>query len=310
MTFVQLQYFVEIINHRSINAAAKACYVSYNAMYKSLKSLEKELQTDLVLRDATGVIPTPAGRKFYDDVVGILKTAETWKEFSQPPAHDTLVKICSTPFFINTGALQTLSGTLRADHILLDYQAIFPEYMKAQLLQQSDLVFLYPHTPNVHLHELVLAGGYRFEYLCSDDCKIFLNRNHLDNPTAATLPLADLHSFTPIRISNDYENMTPFDTRSFLKNFNDCLTVQRYEDALPLLLNDHTFLLLRSSMVPIIHNHYSEQIIALGCSDISTGTDYYIAWRPTTTTATAIFVTCMKSYCSEHYCQEPFFPMD
>ena len=82
MTFTQLKYFVEAVRHQSINAAADACFVSYNAMYKAIKNLETELQFLLLERTATGVSLTPEGKLFYKDAQTILQLEQKWCHFS------------------------------------------------------------------------------------------------------------------------------------------------------------------------------------------------------------------------------------
>lgn len=64
---------MEIVNHKSINAAAKAYFVSYNALYKTLKNLEDELCLTLFKRTLNGITITKDGEKFYEYVIEVLK---------------------------------------------------------------------------------------------------------------------------------------------------------------------------------------------------------------------------------------------
>jgi DNA-binding transcriptional LysR family regulator len=65
MRLNQIRDFVAAVEHGSINAAARALSISQPAITKSIKSLEKDLQVQLVQRTARGVMPTEYGRAFY-----------------------------------------------------------------------------------------------------------------------------------------------------------------------------------------------------------------------------------------------------
>jgi LysR family transcriptional regulator, regulator of abg operon len=61
----QVRDFVAVIEHGSINGAARALAVSQPAVTKSIKALERELQVQLLQRTTRGVLPTAYGRAFY-----------------------------------------------------------------------------------------------------------------------------------------------------------------------------------------------------------------------------------------------------
>lgn len=65
MRLHQIRDFVAVIEHGSINAAARALKVSQPGVTKSIKALEKDLEVQLVQRTTRGVVPTPYGRAFY-----------------------------------------------------------------------------------------------------------------------------------------------------------------------------------------------------------------------------------------------------
>jgi len=60
----QLRDFIAVAQTGSLRSGARQIGVSQPAMTKSLRHLEEELQTALVLRTARGVMLTPAGRAF------------------------------------------------------------------------------------------------------------------------------------------------------------------------------------------------------------------------------------------------------
>jgi LysR family transcriptional regulator, regulator of abg operon len=60
----QVRDFVAAVDHGSLRAAARRVGMSQPAMSKSLRQLEEELHTRLLVRSARGVALTPAGRAF------------------------------------------------------------------------------------------------------------------------------------------------------------------------------------------------------------------------------------------------------
>ncbi|GAA3692247.1 LysR family transcriptional regulator [Arthrobacter ginkgonis] len=65
ITLRQLQYYVRVIEHGSVTAAAAACHISQAAVSMAISQLERSLETDLLIRSRSKrVAPTPAGREF------------------------------------------------------------------------------------------------------------------------------------------------------------------------------------------------------------------------------------------------------
>jgi LysR family transcriptional regulator, regulator of abg operon len=66
MHLKQIYNFVTVVEAGSIRAAARKLGVSQPAITKSVRSLEAELQAQLVQRTPHGVVPTPSGRAFFE----------------------------------------------------------------------------------------------------------------------------------------------------------------------------------------------------------------------------------------------------
>lgn len=62
MDYKQLQFFLAVCEQKSISRAASACFVTQQAISKSLANLEQELGVQLFVRTASGVSLTEAGR--------------------------------------------------------------------------------------------------------------------------------------------------------------------------------------------------------------------------------------------------------
>lgn len=73
MELRQLRYFVAIVDHGSISRAANALHIAQPALTQQIHLLEDEFSISLFHRSTKGVLPTDAGKKFYDYSKAILK---------------------------------------------------------------------------------------------------------------------------------------------------------------------------------------------------------------------------------------------
>lgn len=76
MTLLQIEYFVEAANTGSTLKAAQQLNVSQSTVSSSVKALETELGTELLVRTSKGVGLNQAGRCFYDHAVRILQMVD------------------------------------------------------------------------------------------------------------------------------------------------------------------------------------------------------------------------------------------
>jgi DNA-binding transcriptional LysR family regulator len=80
-TLVQLRYFAAAVEHGSMTRAARELLVSQSAVSTAIAQLEKELGVQLLLRQhAKGLVPTAAGRDFYQELRGFLAQAADLEE--------------------------------------------------------------------------------------------------------------------------------------------------------------------------------------------------------------------------------------
>ena len=62
MEYKQLEFFLAVCEQSSFRRAAETCFVSQQAISKSLANLEQELGVQLFVRSSDGVTLTEAGR--------------------------------------------------------------------------------------------------------------------------------------------------------------------------------------------------------------------------------------------------------
>lgn len=74
LTLRQLQYFVAVVDHGSVTAAAEACHVSQAAASMAIAQLEKSLGVDLLIRSQSRRLsPTAAGTEFAAHARAVLE---------------------------------------------------------------------------------------------------------------------------------------------------------------------------------------------------------------------------------------------
>ncbi len=72
MTFRQLEFFITVVECKSINRASEMLNISQQAVSKSIRSLEEEMGCSLLLRTNGGVTLTNYGRYVLEEFKGIL----------------------------------------------------------------------------------------------------------------------------------------------------------------------------------------------------------------------------------------------
>ncbi len=78
--FIQLQYFVEIVDRGSFSAAAKSLYVSQSALSQSLSGLEAELGVELIRRSKSGVRLTYFGHRIYENAKDLIRSFSEFED--------------------------------------------------------------------------------------------------------------------------------------------------------------------------------------------------------------------------------------
>ena len=105
MTFDQLSYFVKTYQLQSISQAADVLHISRQALSRTLKSLEDELNVTLFQRSSIGVVPTDAGEILYTSALTILnEKSALYKKLSMlssPAETRTKYKIALPEVFLS-----------------------------------------------------------------------------------------------------------------------------------------------------------------------------------------------------------------
>ena len=90
MDIKQLEFFSVACEKGSLSQAAACLYTSQPHISKTIRSLENELGSPLLLRSGKGVRPTAYGKAVLEYANLILKTAATITTLALPDLHNSL----------------------------------------------------------------------------------------------------------------------------------------------------------------------------------------------------------------------------
>lgn len=173
ITMRHIRVFLEIVSQRSMRGAAEALHVTESAVSKSLRELESELGTQLLLRGRKGVSLSPAGESFH------IHATQSLISFSK--AVDVVSSGERQREVLRIGALPTAAGSIlpRAVH---EMASRHPRY-SAQI-QSAPYEFL---VGKLRLGELdMIVGrmvtrdtvGLAFELLYQEDIVAVARKEH------------------------------------------------------------------------------------------------------------------------------------
>ena len=80
MNLLQIKYFHEVVEHKTLSSAAEVLYISQPALSSAVKELEKEFGVKLFKRHHGGMELTAEGEEFYNISKNILFSAEHLKD--------------------------------------------------------------------------------------------------------------------------------------------------------------------------------------------------------------------------------------
>lgn len=106
MKLDQLRYFVQVVENRSFNQAAKNLYMTQPALTASIQALEEELNITLLHRSNRGTFPTEYGLRIYYDCKDLLEALEkkifSWQSFAQEKTKISgVVRLAAIPVACN-----------------------------------------------------------------------------------------------------------------------------------------------------------------------------------------------------------------
>ena len=131
MKLDQLQHLVAIVAHGSLRAAARRLEVPQPALTRSIRTLEKELGGALFLRETTGMVLTPMGRRFHVRASAIIHEARRARdEIAQHSGNDEGSVVAALSIMPHVGMLPRALTTFQQRYPRVQLQLIeglFPD---------------------------------------------------------------------------------------------------------------------------------------------------------------------------------------
>ncbi len=142
MDIKQLQYFVTSVDCGSFKKAADLLYTSQPHISKCIKSLEEELQLELLLRKARGVELTEAGKSVYYTARQMLQSAEQLTSLKQMQNRNTLRIGSQTSDYLIHALTEYIEKEVPEDTVIRFTEGDLPDLLAELNHRHIDLAFL------------------------------------------------------------------------------------------------------------------------------------------------------------------------
>ncbi|MFC5744378.1 LysR family transcriptional regulator [Actinomadura rugatobispora] len=150
MDLQQLEYFLAVVDHRGVNAAAASLGVAQPTISQALRKLERELGAELFHRIGRGLVPTSAGHALVGPARRVLRDVVT----AEGALADTggrprgRLDIIAIPAF-SAGPLPRLVGAFRREYPMVSVRIgdLSDETAVASLLRDGHCEIVVCHLP-------------------------------------------------------------------------------------------------------------------------------------------------------------------
>lgn len=202
MQFRHLEYFVQAVECKSLNRAARRLDVSPQTLCAGVASLEKELGYALLHRSPSGVSPTQNGETVYSDAVRMVEAARGWRALARPreERETVIVKLGASTTLMRWLVPQAvLSVKKEYPHIAFDLYESFVEQVFRTVVDKRMLGLITCVNERVDSSYRIqlLHNDMEFAAGPEDGCVVVLNREH---PLAA-LPRLTLRNLADLRLA-------------------------------------------------------------------------------------------------------------
>lgn len=212
MHFEQLEYFIEVVENKSISNAAKKLFISQPALSQSIASFEKEVGAELLKRSRQGIVPTTLGQEVFlqaqDLVNTVQSTMQKWQKIAQENSIvDGEVHLVTIPS-ANAIFLHQIFEEIKQSYPninLFFYEALLHTDLKTLEENQASIgIGSYKEFERKALYEQARNNNWVIENLFIDDLKVLIStKNALSQKPQLTrndlkeLPLAYYSNHNP-----------------------------------------------------------------------------------------------------------------
>lgn len=236
--FKQMKYFISIVDTHSFTEAAEMNYISQSAISQQIKSLEKELGVQLLVREKRSFELTAAGEYFYRHGKSILEDVKTLKE-------ETIRRGQDNELTLRIGYPKNY-GAIELQQAIVEFSNTYPEVNISIVTGTHEELFhmLISHQIDMKLSEQRRAYNddyYNYELKYSDCFVEISSKNPLSQNEKLTIN--DLKQLSCILVSSkenaDSEKDFYQNTLRLSKKF---LFVDNLEQARMMVLGNRGFL--------------------------------------------------------------------
>ena len=205
MHLEHLEYFVETVNQKSINKAAKNLYISQPTLSLAIAKMEETVGAKLIYRTKKGVFPTMRGQQVYKDALDIIAgTNSVLKKWQDDVQEDNKIE-----GDVSVLTIPSASGII-SHFAIQELREIAPKinlYMQEEHLHEN-ITILTTSNINIGIGSYTMsrqeealanvpANGWHIEQLFSDQMSVHISSRHpyskksyLTIEDCAELPLA------------------------------------------------------------------------------------------------------------------------
>ncbi|MDO4547681.1 MAG: LysR family transcriptional regulator [Clostridia bacterium] len=175
-----LSSYIMVVENGSFAQAAKAMFITPQALHQQIELLEAEMGFPLLTRNSRGVVPTPAGQLFYTGAKQLLdQTADLLLKARQMNRQTaTIVRMCMSANYRDDYIIDIIKGPLKEKHprVRIEMAFIMPsaQCFNSVLAGEVDAT-VFPDIPKVAQSGLCFVPGPQKPY----ECVCLLSR---DNP--------------------------------------------------------------------------------------------------------------------------------
>lgn len=181
MKIEHLEYFIEVVNSKSINKAAKKLYVTQPTVTSIIKSLENDLGFQLIERSHKGVKLTEKGKVVFEDAKKIVEMEKNWRHMDEREpeiggnVHITVVPSVTSVVLKSVAILKKKYPSINI--IIHDGR----KYNLLDMLEQkiaSIGILGYVKEEKNDVYHFRDRSGYYLEELFVDDFCVFISKDH------------------------------------------------------------------------------------------------------------------------------------
>lgn len=138
MDLHQMEYFIAVCDYGGVTPAAEALFLTPQALSKSIRKLEEELDATLFVREKSGLVLTPFGKKALEEIRRLVNEYHTVSlRLKQICAQEKgLIRLACASRIPNALPLEELQQELSPQGITLDIMEL-PDLLAEEMVQRE-----------------------------------------------------------------------------------------------------------------------------------------------------------------------------